>query len=224
MSQFVRLQRGQLSRAAVVLAESFINDPATTYLFPDQRNRLAAMESIFGSYLHIGLQIGEVLTTPDVSGVAIWIRPDQYISISRTLCSSIPLIPLRFGFSPLVRMLRYSRFISRIHSRHTLSHAWYLFALGVNQAYRGAGVGSGLMQLVFQIADTDRTNCYLETNHENVKFYQKHGFHTVDNGAMSGNELPIWLMVREPNPSLESHANINNPSDEGVARSLNSRR
>src|SRR5205085_5478890 len=107
------LQPEHLQGAARALAEAFFDDPVTTYFFPNERRRLAAMELMFGAYLHIALGIGEVLTTSDVTGAAIWIRPGQQLLISRALCSPLVLVPLRFGPCPMLRIIRYSRLISQ---------------------------------------------------------------------------------------------------------------
>ena len=199
MSQVLKLQRQQLQQAARVLADALFCDPVTTYLFPNERSRLAAMELVFGFYLNIALGIGEVLTTSDVKGAAIWIRPRQNVSIARAIRSSLILVPLRFGPSPMLRMIWYSRFISKLHTRHPMPEAWYLFSLGVKRAHQGTGIGSLLVQPILESADKARTKCYLETSSErNLVFYDRHGFKVVDHVTMAGRGLPVWLMERNP--------------------------
>ncbi len=199
MSQVMKLQRQQLQQAARALADALNCDPVTTYLFPNERSRLAAMESVFAFYLHIALGIGEVLTTSDVKGAAIWIRPGQNVSIARALRSSLILIPLRFGLYSMLRMIRYSLFISKLHTGHPMPEAWYLFSLGVKRAHQGAGIGSMLVQPMLESADKSRTKCYLETSSErNLAIYVRHDFRVVDHVTMTESGLPVWLMRRDP--------------------------
>jgi GNAT superfamily N-acetyltransferase len=197
-ARVIRLQQHQLPQAAGVLAESFVEDPVTNYFFPDQWRRLAAMEYIFGAYLKMGLRIGEVLTTSDIRGAAIWIHPGRRLSVGHALRSSLLLLPFRYGPMSSVRMIRYLRLVNKIRDRHPLLDAWYLFGLGVKQDYRGGGVGSALICPMLQIADAEQRQCYLETSTQrNLKFYKDHGFRIANKGIVSGSELQVWLMIRD---------------------------
>jgi ribosomal protein S18 acetylase RimI-like enzyme len=76
---------------------------------------------------------------------------------------------------------------------------WYLMALGVEPARQGQGIGGRLIRPVLAQADRAGVLCYLETETErNVAFYQKHGFVVAESGPVPGHNLPLWMMVREP--------------------------
>jgi ribosomal protein S18 acetylase RimI-like enzyme len=69
--------------------------------------------------------------------------------------------------------------------------------LGVSPEYQGQGIGGRLLQPVLQEADRTKTPCYLETSTAAaVRFYQRHGFETVDQGLFANWEY--WAMKRNP--------------------------
>jgi ribosomal protein S18 acetylase RimI-like enzyme len=89
--------------------------------------------------------------------------------------------------------------MDELHKRKVPGPHWYLWALGVEPARQGQGIGSRLIAPVLAQADREGLPCYLETETAgNVAFYQKQGFYVVSDDLVPGQSLRIWTMLREP--------------------------
>ena len=66
-----------LEKAARALAEAFHHGPATLYLVPEEAKRRRVMPGAFAAYLAYGRRYGEVHTTPEAEGAAIWLRSED---------------------------------------------------------------------------------------------------------------------------------------------------
>ncbi|KAF8897726.1 hypothetical protein BD779DRAFT_397986 [Infundibulicybe gibba] len=82
---------------------------------------------------------------------------------------------------------------------------FHVECLATEPAKQGCGYGSALLRQAITLAERERRSIWLSTDtKENVKFYNSHGFKTVDE-AVLGNENPGWdeppvvmsIMVRE---------------------------
>lgn len=61
--------------AAHSLATAFMNDPLQQYVFPDPEERRLKSPGHFEAVIRYGYLFGEVYTTPDLKGIAVWLTP-----------------------------------------------------------------------------------------------------------------------------------------------------
>lgn len=185
-------------RAIGVLARAFWDDPLTQYITPDvsQRRRLV---NLFDIALRYGILFGEVYSTPDVRGVAIWIPPRNFsITIGRSLRVGLWRLPIAVGLPPLVRLMRALIEMECFHVRNVSPDHWYLFYLAVDPPYQKHGLGAALIQPVLERAAQEGVPCYLETaNPRNVSFYQRCGFKIINDIQLRGG-VPCKTMLRDP--------------------------
>jgi ribosomal protein S18 acetylase RimI-like enzyme len=195
-----RLPAHQLTQASEVMARAFQIDPMLKYLAPDDTRRASLLPSFFGTVVRYCLRYGEVYTTETVDGVACWLPPGNTMpTIGRMLRIGIHVSPLQFGWAGLRRYTALADYTDAVHRRFAPGQHWYLWALGVDPACQGQGIGGMLMQPVLAHADADGLPCYLETENErNVPFYQKYGFQVVSDGEIPKGGLRVWAMLREP--------------------------
>ena len=74
---------------------------------------------------------------------------------------------------------------------------WYLLLLGVDDPYRGQGLGGRLIEPVLARARQERLACYLETEkEENLGFYARHGFHLAEEGREPRHGVRTWGLLR----------------------------
>ena len=202
----IRLAAYQKNRASEVLVRAFDSDPVYRQIVPDSDERSRSLRSLFRAVIGYALQYGRVHTTPSMEGIVCWLTPgNTEVTFWRMLRTGLE-------FQRAMRQIRKDArhqlldtlaYMDEIHKRlmagPLMGSHWYLWALGVEPANQGRGIGGKLIKPVLIQADRDRTPCYLETQTErNVAFFQKWGFEIRSDEVVPGQELRLWSMVREP--------------------------
>jgi ribosomal protein S18 acetylase RimI-like enzyme len=196
----VRLGDHQLQRACALLARAFHEDPLMIFVAPDGRRRARLLPGFFEMTVRYCLRYGVVYTTPELEGVACWLPPGNTTpTLGRILSVGIHVSPLLLGLSGLRRIGLTERYAAQVHERLMRGPHWYLWALGVDPACQGRGVGSALLTVVLQEAARQGQPCYLETqNARNVGYYEHHGFRVVSAEEIPGSRgLQMWAMLHE---------------------------
>jgi GNAT superfamily N-acetyltransferase len=178
-----------------VLARAFHDDPVTAWMFPADHRRPRGSERFFRAYLRRLLPQGEVYTTPDRAGAALWALPDRWRTTPRELIRQAPLMP-SFG----LRLPTALYGLHVIEAHHPREPHYYLAVLGTEPERQGEGIGSRLIQPVLEDCDANEVPAYLESSKEsNTAFYARHGFKVT--GELQLPRGPtIWPMWRDPRP------------------------
>jgi predicted N-acetyltransferase YhbS len=80
---------------------------------------------------------------------------------------------------------------------------WHLGPVAVEAGLQGMGIGSQMMNVLCHRIDATGDMAFLETDKpENVTFYRKFGFQSIDEIAILG--LRTWFMRRAPSPATSS--------------------
>jgi ribosomal protein S18 acetylase RimI-like enzyme len=183
-----------------VLARAFDDDPVPQFLFRGNWRRQRGLRTFFRIQLrHMYLDEGEVWTTTDVGGVAMWAPPGKPRPGWSDLAHLAPVVPYLTGlgrhFPDAVRLLAA---VDRARPRP--AH-WYLATLGTDPDRQGQGIGSALLQAVLRRVDEHGLPAYLESSKErNIAFYARHGFEVTGEIHTPGGGPTLWLMWREPRP------------------------
>lgn len=183
-----------------VLGRAFDDDPVTCFLFPSDGRRGRALRRFFRIQLrHIYLSHGEVWTTADLRGAALWGTPETGRPGPRELWHLAPMLPdllaLGRSFPDAARLLAT---VDRWRPRQ--AH-WYLATLGTDPPRQGTGVGSALLARVLVRLDEAGLPAYLESSKErNVPFYARHGFEVVRELQVPRGGPRLWTMWRTPRP------------------------
>jgi GNAT superfamily N-acetyltransferase len=199
----IRLERSDRDAAARVFARSFFDYPLMTYYWPDQERRARYLERYLGWAINYGLRYGEVVATPELAGVAIWLPPDQtHITTWRYILAGFLPVPILMGVRHFFMQTSKSEdLLLQVHGEIMPRPHWYLWAVAVDPDRQGKGIGTALIQPGLERADAQRLPCYVETHdEENMPFYLKHGFDLVRCEPVPGSDLRFWCLVREPRP------------------------
>jgi len=184
-------------------AEAFYNDPAVTYVLPDETIRRSVLPWFVQSVAIPASQLcGEVYTTADGSGAALWIRPGRISAFAHMASEAMRAIP--FNLDPLtVRRWNSLRAqIERVHQRLAERPHWYLLAVRVEPTQSGKATDRVLFEPVLSRADAEGLPCYVETFDETLlPFYESWGFQIAGAGRIPDGGPNFWTLMRSPNVS-----------------------
>jgi ribosomal protein S18 acetylase RimI-like enzyme len=195
-----RLKKGDVKRAAEVMAWAFRDYPLFVYFIPKESTRKRKQPFIFRSLLRHGLIDGEVYaTSPKLEGIAVWFHSDrERETLWSKISSGFVLMPFVVGIGVLRRQIAFGRWSTPVRKRCVPGRHWFLELLGVEPAYQGRGYASALLRPMLERIDREGLPCYIETQAEkNVALYEHLGFKVVEEGTMPGSEVRSWAMVRE---------------------------
>ena len=185
--------------AATVLARAFVEDPLFVTVLRDPVRRAAALPLVFRAMAHQTARQGLIDIDAEGRGAALWVR-DEGGAIG-------PVEVVRHGYlrvavtAGIVDALRLSAVQSSIAAHHhdllPEPHG-YVYALGVDPAFQGQGIGSGLLTRGCERLDELGLPGYLETNlPQNVRLYERHGFRVARHlPATAAKAFDTWLMIR----------------------------
>jgi GNAT superfamily N-acetyltransferase len=179
-----------------MLVRSFADDPVANFMFAGERRLRGGLHSFFTSQIRRQyLAHGQVYTTEDLSGAAVWGPPDRSRQPLRELLQLLPTAP----YLASSRMVRALRLLFEIDALHPKEPHWYLATLGAEPARQGQGIGSALLDTVLAQVDEAGDPAYLESSKErNVSLYARFGFEVIDVHRSKVGSPPIWRMWREP--------------------------
>jgi ribosomal protein S18 acetylase RimI-like enzyme len=192
------VRRADLSdRAAVVraLARSFDADPVANYLLRSDAGRGRAFENFFDvGFRRLTLPFGETWIAGDGKGAALWTPPGRWSSFGALL--SAPKLVQAVGLGRVPRVLAS---VNRVQARHPKAPHYYLFAIGVDPAHHGRGIGSALLREVLARCDAEGASAYLEAStHGSSRLYERHGFRVTEELPVAPDGPSVWLMWRDP--------------------------
>ena len=191
-----------INPASVPCARAFEDDPTTRYLIPDESKR-GCLPGYFEYYLKLSLLSGggTFITSPGCEGVAMWMESERKDSFFTYLHAGFPFLPLRCGWSHLIRGAALDLHFSRLRRGLAPKRHLYLATLAVDPVYQGQGFASKLMRPMLKQLDEEQLPAYLETqNLRNVEMYRHWGFELLREETMPNADLKLWLMLRQPQP------------------------
>ncbi len=203
----------QKMAAARTLALAFTHDPLMQFAIPDAAARPGILAWLFGTVVHYCILYGTVYATPALDGVACWLPPGKTtltpVGIAR---AGMMAMGFKLGRSAAWRFLANLRYTDHLHGQLIPAPHWYLWAIGVDPACQGQGIGKKLVAHGLENPDKEAMPCYLEThNPKNVAFYRKFGFKVASDGVIPKRDLRVWAMVRQPSPSATCRRGTETP-------------
>jgi ribosomal protein S18 acetylase RimI-like enzyme len=185
-----------------VLARAFDDDPVPRWLFRGERRRRRGLRTFFTIQLrHTYLERGEVFTTGDLAGVAMWAPPGRARPGWRDLVRLVPVMPYLTGLGR--DTAEAARLLSAVDAARPQEPHWYLATLGTDPDRQRTGVGSALLQFVLDGVDEEGLPAYLESSKEsNLAFYGRHGFEVTGEIRTPRGGPTLWLMWRRARPPV----------------------
>ena len=183
-----------------VLARAFDDDPVPRWLFRGDRRRRRGLRAFFAIQLrHTFLERGEMYTTEDLAGAALWSPPGRARPGWRDLVRLVPVVPYLTGLGRDAPEA--ARLLSAVDAARPRDPHWYLATLGTDPDRQRTGVGSALLRSVLHEVDAEGLPAYLESSKEsNLSFYNQHGFEVTGEIRTPRGGPTLWLMWRHARP------------------------
>lgn len=196
------LAKSQIDQGIDVLARSFQQDPLMEYLYPDVLKNAHTPARFYRASIQMGLQYGEVQSTPALDGLAVWISPGNAdFGFGQLMRTGFMTAVLFAGLRTMGRFMKMANYAEKANKPFTERPHWHLMMIGVEPSQQGRGLGGELLRPMLARADVENMPCILESgNGRNLTFYKRHGFEIATHNEMPNGGPEIWLMVREPEP------------------------
>lgn len=156
-----------IARLALTATRAFADDPVMRWFFPDDVEYFALNPQLVAYMCRRWQATDSQWCTDDGVALAGWVPPGRpEVWVER------PAID-----HPERRLAKFAA-VSAALGEHTPPEPhWYLNMLATHPDWQRQGLGAALMSIVFEVADEQGIDCYLETETvENVAYYRHHGF------------------------------------------------
>lgn len=199
--EIIKLEPKMKKRAAEIVSSAFFEYPMLTYYFPDPDHRRRALPWYMEKTLNCALRYGEVHITRDYSGV-LFILPPGHTRLTQAefIRGGFLPVPLVMGRRNYAKSDACEKFVADTQERLMLGRPhYYLWGLVADPKAQQKGVGTALLNFLFQKADPENMPIYLETHEpKNVPYYERFGFKLIHTDTIPEHGLDIWCMLREP--------------------------
>ena len=182
-----------VSLAAEVLADAFLDDPFAVWLFPSGGLRERLRKSWAVQMRVVSVPRGYAFATPGYEGIALWAPPGGHgPSFVQQLRMLVPFVRI---LGPR-RLPTASAGYAVINGARPDEPHWYLSTLGVAPSHQRQGFGGELLRPMLERADADGVITHLETfKQENVPYYERFGFRVSSVEDVPGGPR-MWAMAR----------------------------
>jgi len=161
-----------------ILTASFLENKSVNYIISQDNNKVQRIRSLMDYSFEVCSMFGKVLLSEDRKACALLLYPEQKRTTLRSIWLDLRLIANCIGLGNLTKAMNRE---SKVKKKQPKERICYLWFIGVNPQYQGAGRGSALLAEIIRESDTERRPVYLETStSKNLPWYKKFGFEIYD--------------------------------------------
>ncbi|MBI9032423.1 GNAT family N-acetyltransferase [bacterium] len=198
-----KVDKSELSKAIMVLSDSFKEDVLVKKLFGKSADRRRDLTS-FGEFLlkHCYMYGSVYATSDKFEGVIAIIQGENSnMTLWRMIRSGSIFAFLRMGIKVFIKMGTVMSPIDIVRRKQMKNRNFiYIQIIGVCHHNQGMGYGGMMLKQVIAIAEDFNLPLYLETETEsNVRFYERYGFKIREKMKLPLINQEMWAMVREVN-------------------------
>jgi ribosomal protein S18 acetylase RimI-like enzyme len=181
-----------------LLANAFVNDPMSQYIFGDEKKRFEIVKKVFTFMFDLGTNYGELITSGNDEGLIVY--TSNYLLLN-SLVNQIKKgglkLPFSIGIRKFISILKYNNYSNLLHTKYSRKNDIYLYIIAVDPIHQRKGIGSKLL-LDLQSILKKGQRIYLETSNPiNIPFYEKHDFRKQEDFNLPDSNVYIWPMIYE---------------------------
>ena len=181
-------QLGDLPQLAITSTRAFADDPLMRWFFPDDVDYEAINPQLVDHMCKRWHAQGSLWCSGDGAAMAGWVPPGR---------PEVDVGPWPEFGHPEWRLARFAAIGEALHANTPNERHWYLNMLATHPDWQRRGLGSALLEVVFDRARQDGLPCYLETETEaNVAYYHHHGFEVRSEWDLPDGGPHMWGMLR----------------------------
>jgi hypothetical protein len=194
-------EQRDVPRVAATLTVALADSRWTRWALPDdgRMQRLTRLHELDAGHRGVGTKTAWV--TDDVDAVAVWEPPPGAegtaplpADVRAALASELPYLSAH-------RISAVRDTTALIASHRPEQPHWWLLHLGVRPSSRRRGLAAAVLAPVLVRCDTDRTPAAAAVfGWANVRFLRGFGFEVTAELRTTDDELPVWVLVRQPQP------------------------
>ena len=212
-AKIVRADETDADEIITILSAGFQNDPVCRWLFPDDDARERLHPEFFGPIVQMTLEDGEIYTTEDRSGTALWLPATAHHEDQPGLGEL---------YEPILGA-DYAKRIAAFDERSTANHPhhedhFYLPFIAVRPQFFDQGIGTALLRDRLAALDSQGLPTYLEaSNRDSARLYERLGYKRLDRTTdMPGGPslYPMWRNPAQP----KAGSGLPDPGQAGPAR------
>jgi ribosomal protein S18 acetylase RimI-like enzyme len=184
-------------RLAEVLADAFVDDPLSKWLFNDDDGLRERLRRSFDALMRkVYLRKQHTYTTDDLAGCAMWAPPGKW---KLSVIQQLRMAPVMMRLMSGTNLRNGARLNVQVEHAHPKDAHYHLSVLGVLPERQRGGVGSSLVSPILERADAERVLCHLETSKaENLAYYARFGFENNGELMLPPGAPSVWTMTRRP--------------------------
>jgi GNAT superfamily N-acetyltransferase len=193
-----KIKKEDLKRCADVAAQAFLDDESSKFLLSSN----LTYNSLYNYYLAIHNaaynKMHMFAESANIDGFII-IAPIKNAELSFWDCVKTGGLKsiLSLGLGVVLRSLEYERNCIKVRKKIASSDAWYVFQFGVCPSKQGCGLGSRTIRPFLNWLDSQKINCYLETQKAcNVNMYNHFGFSLKSVDTLPKKKAKQFAMLR----------------------------
>jgi ribosomal protein S18 acetylase RimI-like enzyme len=158
-----------------ILCKSFDTNKSVNYVVKQHHKREKRIRILMDYSFEICYRFGEVYLSENKDACALILFPDKKKSNLKTVLLDAKLAISCVGITRIGKILERD---SKIKSAYPDNKIVYLWFIGVLPEVKQQGIGSALLKGIIEKSNALKRPIYLETSMiENLKFYDKFGFH-----------------------------------------------
>ena len=185
------------SAVAAMVAAAFASDPAWTFIFAGDYERLA--EPFAMALFDVRVNSHDVWVTDDLAAVAMWDSPAKRGESQHYAEEVWGRYRATSGAEAYRRLTAYNDAVMTVAT--AAGEYWYLGVLATHPERRREGLASAVLAPVLEEADRNGIVCCLETStEENRRFYERRGFTPASDVLVPGGPSTWWLRRAPSSP------------------------
>lgn len=205
LNNFYRLTNNDIKKAAEVYAKAYSKITLYEKALEDVEDKSQILKYFFEIPIRFGIKYGfPHAPSEQLEGISIWIPYNKAdMNMWRMIRSG--------GFENALKLAKHgNKFLASVKGLNQLDkdrhenmagrQYLHLMSLAINPEFQRKGIGSKLLQAMFEKTDSCGYSTYVSADIDNVDFYKKLGFKIIKqiNIKINNYDLTNWEMVRNP--------------------------